>query len=100
TSAGGARPLPAGRAWLCTALFFAVTFVAILPHLGVVLIAFSRDWYGSVLPSGLTLGNYRAALGNEYTVPAIANSLKFACASTVIDLFLGVAIAYLIVRTR
>jgi iron(III) transport system permease protein len=100
TSAGGARPLPAGRAWVCTALFCAVTFVAILPHLGVVLIAFSRDWYGSVLPRGLTLGNYRAALGNEYTVPAIANSLKFACASTVIDLFLGVAIAYLVVRTR
>ena len=100
TTAGGARALPAARAWLCTALFCAVTFVAILPHLGVVLVAFSRDWYSSVLPSGLTLGNYRAALGNEYTVPAIANSLKFAGASTVIDVILGVAIAYVIVRTR
>lgn len=100
TTAGGARALPAGRAWLCTALFCAVTFVAILPHLGVVLVAFSRDWYSTVLPSGLTLANYRAALGNEYTVPAIANSLKFAGASTVIDVILGVAIAYVVVRTR
>ena len=100
TTAGGARALPAGRAWLCTTLFCAVTFVAILPHLGVVLVAFSRDWYSTVLPSGLTLANYRAALGNEYTVPAIANSLKFAGASTVIDVILGVAIAYVVVRTR
>lgn len=100
TTAGGARALPGPRAWLCTALFCAVTFVAVLPHLGVALIAFSKDWYASILPGGLTLDNYRAALGNEYTVPAIANSLKFAFASTVIDVVLGIAIAYLVVRTR
>ncbi len=100
TSAGGARALPGGRGWLCTAAFCAVTLVAILPHLGVVLIASSRDWYASVLPRGLTLGNYGAALGHEMTVPAIANSLKYASVSTVIDVFLGVAIAYVVVRTR
>jgi iron(III) transport system permease protein len=100
TSAGGPRPLPGARAWLCTTAFCAVTFVAVLPHLGVVLIASSRDWYATVLPRGLTLANYRAALGHELTVPAIANSLKYASFSTVIDVFLGVAIAYVVVRTR
>ena len=100
TTVGGARALPRTQAWLCTLLFSAVTFVAILPHLGVVLIASSRDWYASVLPTGPTLDNYRAALGHELTVPAIANSLKYACVSTVIDVFLGVAIAYVVVRTR
>jgi iron(III) transport system permease protein len=100
TTAGGPRPLPASRAWLCTALFCGVTLVALLPHLGVVLIASSRDWYASVLPRGFTLDNYRAALGHELTVPAIANSLKFASVSTVIDVILGVAIAYVVVRTR
>ncbi|MFI5337977.1 MAG: ABC transporter permease, partial [Opitutales bacterium] len=34
------------------------------------------------------------------TVPAIANSLGYAGASTVIDLVLGVALAYVIVRSR
>ena len=34
------------------------------------------------------------------TVPAIANSLKFASASTLVDLFLGIAIAYVIVRSK
>jgi iron(III) transport system permease protein len=100
TSAGGPRALPGAKAWLCTAAFCAVTFIAVLPHLGVVLIASSRDWYGTVLPRGLTLGNYRAALGHEMTVTAIANSLKYASVSTVIDVFLGVAIAYVVVRTR
>ncbi|HXN36197.1 MAG TPA: iron ABC transporter permease [Opitutaceae bacterium] len=100
TSTGGPRALPAAKAWLCTGLFCCVTLVAILPHLGVILIASSRDWYATVLPTGLTLDNYRAALGHELTVPAIANSLKYASFSTVIDVVMGIAIAYVVVRTR
>jgi len=100
TTTGGAHALPAPQALLCTATFCCVTAVAILPHLAVVLIASSKDWYASVLPRGFTLGNFREALGSEYTVPAIANSLKYASASTVIDLVLGIAIAYVVVRTR
>jgi iron(III) transport system permease protein len=100
TSAGGPRPLPAAQAWLCTALFAGVTFVAVLPHLGVILVAFSQDWYGTVLPHAFTLDNFRFALGNDLTVPAIANSLKFASISTVVDIFLGIAIAYVVVRSK
>src|SRR5580658_520272 len=59
TTSGAARELPAPQAWLCTAAFCCVTMVAILPHLGVVLIASSKDWYASVLPTGFTLDNYR-----------------------------------------
>ena len=100
TSSGGPRELPRARAWLCTALFAGVTFVAILPHLGVVLVAFSTDWYATVLPQNLTLQNFSLALGHDLTVPAIANSLKYASISTVIDLVLGVALAYVIVRSK
>jgi iron(III) transport system permease protein len=98
--AGCDRALPPCRAWLCTALFAAVVLVAILPHLAVVLVAFSRDWYATLLPGGWTLDNFRGALGHEITVPAIANSLRFAGAATALDLALGVAIAYVVVRTR
>ncbi len=100
TTMGGARRLPTFGAWLCTVLFAGVTFVAVLPHLGVVLVAFSRDWYATVLPRDYTLDNFRLALGHDLTVPAIANSLKFASLATVIDVVLGVAIAYVVVRTR
>ena len=100
TSSGGARAPSLGRAWLCTALFAGVTFLAVLPHLGVVLVAFSSDWYGTVLPHDFTLGNFELALGHDLTVPAIANSLRFASISTVVDLVLGVAIAYVVVRSK
>jgi iron(III) transport system permease protein len=100
TSTGGPRRLPAARAALCTLMFAGVTFVAILPHIGVVLVAFSKDWYGSILPAGYTLDNFRLALGHDLTVPAIANSLKFASISTVFDIILGIAIAYVVVRTK
>lgn len=100
TSSGGARALPRSRAWLCTAAFAGVTFLAILPHIGVVLVAFSSDWYASVLPQGFTLENFELALGHPLTVPAIANSLKFAGISTIIDVILGIAIAYVVVRSK
>ncbi|MDP3073430.1 MAG: iron ABC transporter permease [Opitutaceae bacterium] len=100
TSSGGPRALPCGRAWLCTLLFSGVTFLAVLPHLGVVLVAFSRDWYGTVVPHQLTLANFELALGHDLTVPAIANSLRFASISTLVDLVLGVAIAYVVVRSK
>ena len=100
TSTGGARRLSGPRGWLCTALFSGVTLVAILPHLGVVLVAFSTDWYRGILPEAFTLQNFEIALGHNLTVPAIANSLKFASISTLIDVFLGIAIAYVVVRSR
>jgi iron(III) transport system permease protein len=100
TSAGGPRALPPLRAWACTAFFAGMTFIAILPHLGVVLVAFAEHWHGTVLPGSLTLGNFRLALGHDLTVPAIANSLKYSSLSAAIDLVLGTAIAYVIVRTR
>ena len=100
THAGGARSLPPGRAWLCTLLFAGVTFIAVLPHLGVILVAFARDWYGTVVPHAYTLDNFNLALGHDLTVPAIANSLRFASLSTAVDLVLGLAIAYVVVRSR
>ncbi len=100
TTAGGARTLAGFPAWLCTAAFCLVTFLAVLPHIGVILVAFASDWYSTVLPQQYTLENFKIALGHDLTVPAIANSLKFASISTVIDVFLGIAIAYVVVRSR
>jgi len=100
TSTGGARDPGPVRAILCTAMFVSVTGVAVLPHIGVILVAFSADWYGTVLPDHFTLANFEMALGHSLTVPSIANSLKFAGLSTIADIVVGLAIAYVIVRTR
>ena len=86
--------------WLCTAAFVFVTVLAMLPHLGVILLSVSEDWYQSVLPSGLTSQHYVDALGHPLTINSISNSLKYASLSTLFDIVLGIAIAYVVVRTK
>jgi iron(III) transport system permease protein len=66
----------------------------------VLLLALSRDWYGTVLPAGLTLDHVRAALSNDVVVPSIGNSLRYVTLSTAFDLVVGTTIAYLVTRTR
>jgi len=100
TSTGGPRAVSRRRALFFTALFSGVTLLAVLPHIGVILVAFSSDWYATVVPHHYTLENFRIALGHDLTVSAIANSLKFASLSTLVDIVLGIAIAYVVVRTK
>ncbi len=100
TTAREATPLPAGMGWLCTTLFASVTFLAVLPHMGVVLLSFSKDWYGTVLPHSLTLQHYHDALGHELTLSSIANSLKYSALAMLVALVLGIGVAYVSVRTR
>jgi len=100
TSLGGPRQTGWIGGIFCTGLFCFVTFLAVLPHIGVILVAFSKDWYATILPSGWTLSHFEAALGHNLTLPSIQNSLKYAGLATVLDLILGIAIAYVVVRTK
>src|ERR1035437_10182991 len=100
TSTGGPRTLARGPALACTAAFAGVILFAVLPHLGVILVAFSREWYGTVVPHAYAPANFRPATGHDLPLPAIANSLKFSSLSAVIDVVLGVAIAYVVVRSK
>lgn len=92
--------LPLGLGFLCTLAFSAVTFLAVIPHLGVVLLSFSVDWYGTVIPEALTLDHYQSALGHELTLSSITNSLKYSVIAIAFALVLGVGVAYVNVRTR
>ncbi|MEN9681746.1 MAG: hypothetical protein RLZZ627_1639 [Pseudomonadota bacterium] len=86
--------------WGMTGIFLVITLLALGPHLGVLLLALGRDWYDTFLPASLTLEHFRAALGNDLTLPSIANSLRYAGASTLLDLVLGSAVAWVLVRSR
>ncbi len=99
TSAGGPRNAGPLAGILCMLAFCLVTFLAMIPHLGVILVSVGGDWYRTVLPTGWTFAHYEAALGHSLTVPSIANSLKYSGLSTVLDIVLGIAIAYVVVRT-
>lgn len=86
--------------WLCTAFFALITFLAVIPHLGVVLLSLAKDWYGTVIPHDYTLNHYQTALGHELTLSSITNSLKYSGIALVVALILGTGVAYVNVRTR
>ncbi|MFT5854283.1 MAG: iron(III) transport system permease protein, partial [Verrucomicrobiales bacterium] len=80
------KTLPRWQAIGCTAMFVIITGLAVVPHFGVIFMSVAGDWYQTVFPSDLTLQHYSDALGHELTVPSIANSLKYASLSTLIDI--------------
>jgi iron(III) transport system permease protein len=90
---------PAGTAgaW---AIFGAIIVLALLPHVGVVLTAISAQWVNTALPSKYTLEHLKFVLVRPETLGSITNSLKYAGTSTAIDLVLGFAAAWLIVRSK
>ncbi len=85
---------------ICTGLFCIVIGMALIPHLAVVLVSFSGDWYHSILPQHWTTLNYEIALAHNLTVPSIQNSLIYASAATVLNVLLGICLAFVIVRTE
>ncbi|PKL33537.1 MAG: ABC transporter permease, partial [Planctomycetes bacterium HGW-Planctomycetes-2] len=82
--------------------FALVTCLALAPHVGVILSSFSVDgaWYRSVIPAAFTLSNYEAALTHPLAFGSMINSLKYAAGAVAINLFLGILIGYVIVRTK
>lgn len=94
------KKLPGLLGWLGSGVFAMICLLAVIPHLGVVLLSFSTDWYGTVFPQSLTLSHYQAALGHDLTLSSIANSLKYSGLALVVALFLGTGVAYVNVRTR
>ena len=74
--------------------------IALLPHAAVVLLSFAGDWYGAILPSGWTLAHYREALGHSLTIPSIGNSVRYSALATLLDVTLGIGIAWVLTRRR
>ena len=100
THASNSRKLGLQGTVLCWLFFLLVIGLATLPHLGVVILSFAPDWYATILPAEWTISNYQLALGHDLTVSSIANSLKYASVATLLDIILGICIAYVLVRTK
>ena len=101
STASAARRLTGARALLATLPFALVTGLALLPHLGVVLTSFAApgSWYQTILPGTWTGDNYVAALGHDMTVGSIRNSLMFSSLAVCFDVVVGIAIAFVVVRS-
>ncbi len=81
--------------------FAGVIALALLPHAGVLLTSFCEpgSWYRTILPSAFTGENYMEALGHSMTVASIRNSLLFSSLAVLFDIALGLAIAFVVVRS-
>jgi iron(III) transport system permease protein len=104
-----------GKALIAMLPFVLVSFLALLPHVGVILYSVTAiyiepgvgwgppdqfGWYRTVIPSRYTLAGYAAVLQTPEIYGAILNSIKYAGAATLFDMILGIAIAWVLVRTR
>ena len=99
----GSRETTASRL-MSTAIYLyvgALTLVALLPHISVVLVSLTPDasqWRLSILPRSYTIEHYLTVFTHEDTLPSILNSFKYSVFSTLIALVIGIAIAYLLTR--
>jgi iron(III) transport system permease protein len=83
-------------------LFGIVIGLALVPHVGVLLMSLSmpESWHDSILPTRWTLGNYSGALEHPLVSGSIRNSLILSLCAAGLGMALGIAIGYLVVRTR
>jgi iron(III) transport system permease protein len=77
-----------------------VTLVALLPHLMVIVQSFSERWFFSILPTHWTNETYQEIFKSGLTASSVMNSLKYSSLSALLDLLLGVTIAWLLTRRK
>ncbi|KRC84543.1 putative 2-aminoethylphosphonate transport system permease protein PhnU [compost metagenome] len=75
-----------------------VLLLVLSPHIGVLLLSLASVWSYAPLPDGYTLAHYAAVFSESQGM--IANTLLYCGLAAGIDVILGTAIAYLMLRTR
>ena len=101
----GARPahhaLGALRWPVALVVLVVVGLSSVAPLAVLVAAAFSKVWTDAITVHNLTLANFSAALvDNQIAARGIVNSFKLATAAATLAVLIGLAIAYLDVRTR
>jgi iron(III) transport system permease protein len=75
-----------------------VLLLTLSPHLGVLLLSFAKVWSFAPLPDAYTLQHYATVFRDSGGM--IRNTLVYCGLAALLDVVLGVTIAYLILRTR
>jgi iron(III) transport system permease protein len=98
--ASAARPASVSITAIAYVVVLGISALALIPHLGVLLTSVTSRWFLSVLPSEYTLKFYKDVFSHDLALLSIKNSLLLSSLSTIIDVVLGVTIAYLLARKR
>ena len=78
-----------------------VAFILLLvlsPHIGLLLLSFATVWSYSPMPDGYTIAHYTRVFGESSLY--IKNTLLYVSLAGLIDIIIGSAIAYLVLRTK
>lgn len=100
TAGAGAVRCSGWKRFVPTGVFALVTILAALPHLALLLTAFSLRWYGTLLPRDFTLLNFDNALSDKIVLPSIVNSLHYSLLAMLIAVAVGVAVSLAAVRWK
>jgi iron(III) transport system permease protein len=87
-----------GRTLLIHLTVLILTVLAVLPTIGVILTAFADRWALTPLPESYTTAAIQDVWSNRIASFSIRNSLLYSTASTLLNLVLGVTLAWLIAR--
>ena len=91
------RRLSTGASWAAYAWIGFILLVTLSPHIGVLLLSLAKVWSFSPLPDAYTLAHYRTVFAESSGM--INNTLLYCGLAALLDVVLGVTIAYLMLRT-
>lgn len=89
------------RPWEMALVYVVLTLIILLvlaPHFGLLLLSFATIWSFSPLPDGYTVAHYARVFGESSIY--IKNTLLYASLAGLIDIVIGTAISYLVLRTK
>ncbi|WP_240791101.1 iron ABC transporter permease [Roseomonas sp. AR75] len=94
----GRRSLSRGGMVLAWCFVIPVLLLVLAPHFGILMLSFATVWSFSPLPDGFTLAHYATVL--RETPQFLTNTLIYCGVAGLIDVVIGVTIAWLVLRTR
>jgi len=100
--AGRREEIPLSRkgTLLVSAALALLLFLAVLPHLGILLYSLAGLWGETLLPESWTLQHYVEAFTHPILSIGVRNSMYYSLASVFLDILLGVSIAWLLTRKQ
>lgn len=79
-------------------LIIGTVIIALIPHISVLITSLSDKWFMTILPENYTFKYFQQIFETDLAYTGIKNSFLFATMSTLLDLFLGVMVAYVVTR--
>ncbi|NRP22423.1 Molybdenum transport system permease protein ModB [Ensifer adhaerens] len=92
------RKLSRGESIIAYGVVGLILLLVLSPHIGLLLLSLATVWSFSPMPDGFTMAHYGRVFGESSLY--IKNTLIYASLAGLIDVVIGGAIAYLVLRTK